>query len=160
VREREAPAEAESLTGTGGVSIMRLLSCHDNVRRFNDRSAPKGGRVAGRMRELLREMKRGKSKLNAAGFDGQTQAWSGFSSAVRADGALSGKEKALVAVAVGLSKQCAPCVAYYTDAALSLGATRDEVIEAAVIAVLLDGGPAYAHMGLVLEALDELGASA
>jgi AhpD family alkylhydroperoxidase len=116
--------------------------------------------VAGRMRELLREMKRSKARLNEASFEGHTEAWSGFSKTVRADGALSGKHKALIAIALGLSKQCSPCVAYYTDAAISLGATRDEILEAAFMAVLLDGGPAYAHLGLVLEALDEFGPKA
>ena len=116
--------------------------------------------MAGRMRELLREMKRAKAKLKDASFDEQTEAWSGFSRTVRADGALSGKHKALIALAIGLSKQCSPCVAYYTDAALSLGATKDEVLEAAFMAVLLDGGPAYGHLGLVLEALDEFGPKA
>ena len=111
--------------------------------------------MAGRMRELLREMKRSKAKLKDASFGSHTEAWSGFSGTVRADGALSGKHKALIAIAIGLSKQCAPCVAYYTDSALSLGATSDEILEAAFMAVLLDGGPAYAHLGLVLEALDE-----
>jgi AhpD family alkylhydroperoxidase len=113
--------------------------------------------VAGRLRELLRDLKRTKARLKAASFGEHTQAWSGFSSAVRSDGALSGKHKALIALAIGLSKQCSPCVAYYTEAALSQGATKDEILEATFVAVLMDGGPAYAHVGWVVEALDEFG---
>ncbi len=107
------------------------------------------------MAELLREMQKAKKKLSDGKFAGYIDAWGSFSGVARQEGALSGKHKALIGLAIGLSKRCAPCIAYHTKAAISLGATDDEVLEAAFVAVLMEGGAAQAHMGLVLEALDE-----
>ncbi|HBK57937.1 MAG TPA: carboxymuconolactone decarboxylase family protein, partial [Spirochaetaceae bacterium] len=40
--------------------------------------------------------------------------------------------------------------------ALEAGATEEEILEAAWVAVLMGGGPALMHAGLVLEALKDL----
>lgn len=42
------------------------------------------------------------------------------------------------------------------NAALEAGATEDEIIESAWMAVLMGGGPALMHAGLVLDALRDL----
>jgi alkylhydroperoxidase/carboxymuconolactone decarboxylase family protein YurZ len=39
-------------------------------------------------------------------------------------------------------------------AALAHGASSAEIVEAAFVAVIMDGGPALAHMGLVLDAIE------
>jgi AhpD family alkylhydroperoxidase len=69
-------------------------------------------------------------------------------------GALSAKEKALIAVAIAVSERCSYCIAIHTKNALDAGATREEILEAAKVAGLMGGGPALAYITLVLEALD------
>ncbi len=73
-------------------------------------------------------------------------------------GALSAKEKALIAVAIAVSERCSYCIAIHTKNALDAGATREEILEAAKVAGLMGGGPALAYITLVLEALDAFGA--
>jgi AhpD family alkylhydroperoxidase len=107
------------------------------------------------MSEHLGEMQSAKTRLKERGFSQNLEAWGSFSAYVRADGVLSAKYKALIGMAVGLCKRCAPCIAYHTKAAICEGATDEEVLEAAFVAVLMEGGPAQAHLGLVLDALDE-----
>uniref|UniRef100_A0A7V4CMF9 Carboxymuconolactone decarboxylase family protein n=1 Tax=Fervidobacterium pennivorans TaxID=93466 RepID=A0A7V4CMF9_FERPE len=73
-------------------------------------------------------------------------------------GALSAKEKALIAVAVAVSERCSYCIAIHTKNALDAGATREEILEAVEVSGLMGGGPAIAYITLVLEALDAFGA--
>lgn len=110
-----------------------------------------------RLRELLEEMAQTKERLGAGRYAEHIGAWSAFSGVVRKEGALSQKQKALIGLAIGLSRRCAQCIAYHAEAAFSFGATPDEVLEAAFVAVLMDGGPAQSHLGLVLQAIEEFG---
>lgn len=77
--------------------------------------------------------------------------------AVEKEGVLSAKTKELMAIAISITQQCEWCIAYHVNNAVNKeGATSDEVIEAAWVAVLMGGGPALMHAGLVLEALEDL----
>jgi AhpD family alkylhydroperoxidase len=69
---------------------------------------------------------------------------------------LSAKTKELMAIAISVTQQCEWCIAYHVNNALKEGATSEEIIEAAWVAVLMGGGPALMHAGLVLEALEDL----
>jgi AhpD family alkylhydroperoxidase len=74
--------------------------------------------------------------------------WAGFSqlhNGAVADGALSGKVKELMALAIAVVKQCDGCIAYHAKAAAHLGATPDEVADALGIALLMDGGTATVY---------------
>jgi alkylhydroperoxidase/carboxymuconolactone decarboxylase family protein YurZ len=53
---------------------------------------------------------------------------------------------------VGL--RCAPCIYAHTRSALKLGATPEEIMEAASVAILMAGGPGMAHVVEVLKAID------
>jgi len=70
------------------------------------------------------------------------------------DGALSMKEKELMAVAVGMALQCEACVVLHIRGALHAGASRQEVLETASVVVMMQGGPGYAYLPEVVEALD------
>lgn len=76
--------------------------------------------------------------------------------AVEKDKVLSAKTKELMAIAISITQQCEWCIAFHVNNALEEGATEDEIMEAAWVAVLMGGGPALMHAGLVLEALDEM----
>ncbi len=78
---------------------------------------------------------------------------------VTQDGLLTAKTKRLMMVAVAVTQRCAPCIRAHVKAALELGASRAEILEATGVAVLMAGGPAAAHVAtVVLEVLDESGA--
>ena len=65
--------------------------------------------------------------------------------AVFDDGALSAREKALIALAVAHSVQCPYCIDSYTNAALEKGADLEQLTEAIHVACAIRGGAALAH---------------
>jgi AhpD family alkylhydroperoxidase len=71
-------------------------------------------------------------------------------------GALTVLEKELIALAIGLAVRCENCVYAHVQAALNAGATREQVLEAAGVAVLMQGGPSYTYLSRVVEALDAI----
>jgi AhpD family alkylhydroperoxidase len=71
-------------------------------------------------------------------------------------GALSVLEKELIALAIGLAIRCENCIYSHIAAAVRAGATRDQILEAAGVAVLMQGGPSYTYLPRVTEALDAL----
>lgn len=76
--------------------------------------------------------------------------------AITGEGSLSRKTKELIALAIAVSRQSEWCIAYHTKQALRAGASDEEIIEAAWLAVLMAGGPALMQAGSVLEILQEL----
>jgi AhpD family alkylhydroperoxidase len=78
-----------------------------------------------------------------------------FGQAVFRDGALPGKTKQLIAVAVAHVTQCPYCIKGHTKAALRHGATPEELMEAIWVAAEMRAGGAYAHSALALETVDE-----
>jgi AhpD family alkylhydroperoxidase len=77
-----------------------------------------------------------------------------FSQAVFRDGALPGKTKQLIAVAVAHVTQCPYCIKGHTKAARRQGATPEELMEAIWVAAEMRAGGAYAHSSLALETID------
>jgi AhpD family alkylhydroperoxidase len=80
-------------------------------------------------------------------------AFQAFGKAVFADGALSGKTKQLIAVAVAHVTQCPYCITGHTKAAQRAGATPEELMEAVWVAAEMRAGGAFAHSLLMLETL-------
>ena len=73
-------------------------------------------------------------------------------------GVLDVKQKELIALAVGVAMRCKPCIILHVQKALQAGASREEILEAAGVTVMMGGGPAYTHIPEVIKALDDLGA--
>jgi AhpD family alkylhydroperoxidase len=71
-------------------------------------------------------------------------------------GVLSVLEKELMALAIGLAVRCENCIYAHIQAAVNAGATREQVLEAAGVAVLMQGGPTYTYLPRVVEALDAI----
>lgn len=69
-------------------------------------------------------------------------------------GKLGSKEKELVAMGIAVGLRCVPCIYAHTKAALTLGATEEEVMEAACIAITMGGGPGLAHVAEVMKAIE------
>lgn len=76
--------------------------------------------------------------------------------AAEEEGALDVKQKELIAISLSIIQECEWCIAFHVDNALNAGATEDEIIEAAWMAVVMGGGPALMHAGLVLDAIEDL----
>jgi len=72
-------------------------------------------------------------------------AFGAFDAAVMADGAISKKNKELIAVAVALSTQCQYCLAIHTELAKKAGASEAELAEATFVAAALRAGAAITH---------------
>lgn len=66
-------------------------------------------------------------------------------SAVFAEGALSEREKALIALAVAHAVQCPYCIDAYTAGSLEKGATPEQMTEAVHVAAAIRGGASLVH---------------
>ena len=69
-------------------------------------------------------------------------AWYG---AVFAEGALTSREKALIALAVAHSEQCPYCIEAYTRSCLEQGSNEEQMTEAVHVAAAIKGGAALVH---------------
>jgi len=65
--------------------------------------------------------------------------------AVFADGALSAREKSLIALAVAHAVQCPYCIDAYSKDALEKGADLDQMTEAVHVAAAIRGGASLVH---------------
>ncbi len=83
--------------------------------------------------------------------------FSGMFSKIMKDGALSTKEKELIALGIGVAQRCRPCIRLHVQKSLAAGATKEQILEAATVAVMMGGGPAYTHIPVVTETLEALG---
>ena len=79
---------------------------------------------------------------------GNKELWEKFSayySAVFAEGALSEREKALIALAVAHAVQCPYCIDAYSQACLERGSNIEEMTEAVHVACAIRGGASLVH---------------
>ena len=84
---------------------------------------------------------------------------SGFTAlhrAAMAEGAMSLREKELVALGIGIAKQCVDCIGFHVQGAAKAGASRDDIADTVSAAVMMGGGPAYMYGVHALEAYDQL----
>ena len=95
------------------------------------------------------EIDRGAPELAKKFFD-----WYG---AVFAEGALSAREKSLIALAVAHAIQCPYCIDAYARDALEKGSNLDQMTEAAHVAAAIRGGASLMHGVQMLNHVDELG---
>jgi alkylhydroperoxidase/carboxymuconolactone decarboxylase family protein len=65
--------------------------------------------------------------------------------AVFAEGALSEREKSLIALAVAHAVQCPYCIDAYTTTSLEKGADLDQMTEAVHVAAAIRGGASLVH---------------
>ena len=73
------------------------------------------------------------------------------------DGALSGKHKRLMALAMSLQTGCVPCMLSQAKQAIDAGATRAEVLETSTVARCMCGTQGIANSIRLSKFLDDLG---
>jgi AhpD family alkylhydroperoxidase len=71
------------------------------------------------------------------------------------DGALPGKIKELMALAIAQITQCVWCIQAHTKKAAAAGASDEEIAETTFVAMAMAAGAAWSHGGLVLQCLQE-----
>jgi len=79
---------------------------------------------------------------------GSRELWDKFMAyygAVFAEGALTEREKALIALGAAHAVQCPYCIDAYTQACLEKGSNVDEMTEAVHVACAIRGGAALVH---------------
>ena len=62
------------------------------------------------------------------------------------------RTRELIALAVAVTRQCDGCITIHTDAAVSHGATKEEVVEALGVAIAVNAGAALVYSTRVLDA--------
>ena len=77
--------------------------------------------------------------------------------AVFADGALSAREKSLIALAVAHAVQCPYCIDAYSKDALEKGSDLDQMTEAVHVAAAIRGGASLVHGVQMRNKADALG---
>ena len=83
-------------------------------------------------------------------------AYTAFRKQVYKDGALNLKTKRLIALACGLQGGCTRCVQGQTKDAITAGATKQEVLEAVSVAIVMGGTAVSAETWRVIKVLEEL----
>ena len=85
------------------------------------------------------------------------KAYSAFRETVYKDGALSLKVKRLIALACGLQAGCTRCIQGQAKDAVEAGATRDEILEAVSVAIVMGGTAVSSETWRVVKILEEMG---
>jgi len=85
-----------------------------------------------------------------------TSGFAGLFHKVMRDGALSLREKELIALGIGVAHCCVPCIRGHVENCLDAGATKEQILEAASVAVMMGGGPAYTYIPVVIDTLETI----
>jgi AhpD family alkylhydroperoxidase len=84
------------------------------------------------------------------------EAWVGLNKIVaRTDGAIPRKYREIIAVAVACAIQCPFCIEAHSKAARAAGATREEVVEATLVASAIRAGAATTHGTMALKFFEQ-----
>ena len=71
------------------------------------------------------------------------------------DGALTTREKELIAVGISIVNSCEPCLEWHVRQALTAGASEDQVVEAIGVAMEMGIGPTTVTARFAVEVLDQ-----
>ncbi|WP_321323385.1 carboxymuconolactone decarboxylase family protein [Thiomicrorhabdus sp.] len=85
----------------------------------------------------------------------QLQSFAAFVKGAEAEGALDEKTKHLMLLSLGVAFQCSWCIAVHIKGCVDAKATKEEILEAAMMAVVMGGGPKLMYIEVVYEELDK-----
>ena len=104
--------------------------------------------------ELVSELQAGIGKVQSESPE-LTAAFIQMDQAAYVEGELERKHKELIGIGIAVAVRCEYCINLHIKQALEEGATREEILEAAAVAVAFGGSPAMAYVATsVLKALD------
>ena len=88
-------------------------------------------------------------------YPSEIKAFLNFLQKAESGPALDMRTKELINVALSVAGQCEWCIALHVKHAITAGASRDQVMSAGFMAVIMHGGPALMYLNPLVEALDE-----
>lgn len=81
--------------------------------------------------------------------------FSAMAKAAMAPGVLSGLDKELMALAIGVATHCDGCIGFHVKALVRLGVSREQVMETLAVAVYMGGGPSLMYAADAVRAYEE-----
>ncbi len=111
--------------------------------------------MAYNVREMLNDFVGGLENLSKTNGE-QVEAFMGLLGASYEPKHLDLKTKELMSVAIGCYNRCEYCIVYHSYKALEAGASKEEILESAMVSVAFGGGPAMAYtVTLLQECIEE-----
>lgn len=108
-----------------------------------------------RPRQLFEEFTEGLQEVAKSNGE-EVRIFMGMLGSYYKPGAIDVKTKELISVAIGIYNRCEYCIVYHVYKAMEAGANREEIMEAAMVAVSFGGGPSMAFTaGLLKDAIQE-----
>jgi AhpD family alkylhydroperoxidase len=108
-----------------------------------------------KLRELSRKRKLAHSKLLS--LDSKVyRAFLELEQAAYSDGAITKKNKELIAVGISVVIDCESCMQWHIEQAAGSGASDREVLEAIEVGIEMGGGPATASSRFALEVMESV----
>jgi AhpD family alkylhydroperoxidase len=104
--------------------------------------------------DITAEINRGIAKLRQ-GIPDAMAGFSAMSKGALKPGVLSGLDKELIALAIGVAGHCDGCIGFHAISLVRLGATREHVMEALAVAVYMGGGPSLMYAAEAVRAYEE-----
>lgn len=106
-------------------------------------------------KEVLNDVKQNMGEL-AQRYPEQASAFKNFMEKTESPGKIDAKTKELISISLSVTGHCSYCIAYHVNAGIKAGASDEEILEAAWVAVLMGGGPALMYAFEVQKALKDL----
>jgi AhpD family alkylhydroperoxidase len=82
------------------------------------------------------------------------KAYAGFHHASATSTHIDAKTRELIALAVAITLRCDGCINAHTDGAIKTGATKEEIVEALGVAVMVNAGAAMVYAARTIDAFD------
>jgi len=102
------------------------------------------------VREMLNSFVEGLGTLGETNGE-MVEAFMGLLGAAYEPQALEVKTKELMSVAIACYTRCEYCIVYHTYKAFEAGATKEEILESAMVSVAFGGGPSMAYAVTLLK---------
>ncbi|WP_022665028.1 carboxymuconolactone decarboxylase family protein [Desulfospira joergensenii] len=79
-----------------------------------------------------------------------------FTARLGTSGGLSPMTQELILIGCAVMSQCEMCITIHVENAASMGASREDILQAALMSVAMGGSPKLMYMSYVFEALEDL----
>lgn len=104
--------------------------------------------------EIDKDVKAGLGLLRQGAPD-VMKAFAGVSMTAKQSKAIDTKTKELMCLAIGIAVHCDGCIAHHMKGAIENGATREEMLETVMVAILMGGGPSVFYGADAVRAFDQ-----
>jgi AhpD family alkylhydroperoxidase len=82
------------------------------------------------------------------------KAYAGLNRANASSTRLDAKTRELIAIAVAVTLRCDGCINAHTDGAIKAGATKEEIVDALGVAIMVNAGAAMVYSARTIDAFD------